>query len=164
MRYKVTIGSSFLAAAVADTLSVNHGSWEHATDQVRGHGVVFITANYGEDTDLCALMDVHAGVIEYEAIGQNDQLDDMVEALTCRGEFYHGGRVGEVAAEWIDAGFFATSAKSWMDAGVWMPSVAKTLVTMGKNPSSLRGINVDVVYAWCNNDLALVWPADTEGA
>ena len=164
MRYKVTIASEYVAANVADTVSVNHGSWEHATDQVRGYGVVFITANHGEDADLCAAMDAHSGVIEYEALGQTEQLDDLVEALTCRGEFFHGGRVGEVAAEWLDAGFNATTAKLWMNAGVWMPSVAKTLVTMGKNPSSLRGFNVDVVYAWCNGDLALVWPAEMEGA
>ena len=164
MRYKVTIASEYVAAAVGETVSVNHGSWDHATDQVRGYGVVFITANHGEDADLCAEMDDHGGVIEYEAVGQTEQLDDMVEALTCRGEFFHGGRVGQVATEWLDAGFNATAAKLWMDAGVWMPSVAKTLVTMGNTPSSLRGLSGDVVYAWCNGDLAIVWPADTEAA
>jgi len=164
MRYKVTIASEYVAANVADTVSVNHGSWDHATDQVGGYGVVFITANHGEDDDMCAEMDAHGGVIEYEAVGQTEQLDDLIEALTCRGEFFHGGRVGEVAAEWINAGFDATVAKPWMNAGVWMPSVAAKLVAMGKTPSSLRGLNVDVIYAWCNNDLAVVWPAEMEAA
>ena len=52
MRYKVTIAAEYVASNVADTVSKNHGSWDHATDQVRGYGVVFITANHGEDDDL----------------------------------------------------------------------------------------------------------------
>ncbi len=166
MRYKVTIASEYVAANVADTVSKNHGSWDHATDQVGGYGVVFITANYGEDDDLTDAMDDHAGIIEYEAVGQTEQLDDLIEALTCRGEFYHGGRVGEVAAEWLDAGFDATAAKPWMNAKVWMPSVAKTLVSMGRSTSELHNIDDNLIYAWCNGDKAVVWPTtdDEEAA
>lgn len=166
MRYKVTIAAEYFASNVADTVSVNHGSWDHATDQVGGYGVVFITANHGEDDDLCAEMDAHGGVIEYEAVGQTEQLDDLIEALTCRAEFFHGGRVGEVAAEWLDAGFDATAAKPWMNAGVWMPSVAKTLVSMGRIPSELGNIDDDLIYAWFNGDKAVVWPTtdDEEAA
>ena len=168
MRYKVTIGQEYVAANVARTVSVNHGSWEHATDQVRGYGVVFIAASHGEDAELCAEMDAHSGVIEYQVIGQTEAeaLADLAGVLTCQGDFYHGGRPDEVATEWFNFGFNAISAKLWMIAKVWQAWVAADLRRMGHGPSQLRSVPDDLIYAWCNGDKAVVWPTtddDTEG-
>ena len=169
MRYKVTIASEYVAAVVGETVSVNHGSWDHATDQVRGYGVVFITANHGEDADLCAEMDDHGGVIEYEAVGQTEaeKLAEMAEVLERQGEFFHGDRIDETAQEWLDAGFAAEAALDWMIADVWQPSVAGELAALGRTPYELRKIDDDLIYAWCNGDKAVVWPTtddDTEAA
>ena len=169
MRYRVTIGQEYVAANVARTVSVNHGSWSDATDQAGGNGVVFIAASHGEDAELCAEMDAHSGVIEYQVIGQTEaeNLADMAEVLERQGEFYHGGRVDETAQEWLDAGFDAESALDWMIADVWQPSVAGELVALDRTPYELRKIDDDTIYAWCNGDKAVVWPTtddDTEAA
>ena len=168
MRYKVTIASEYVAAAVGETVSVNHGSWDHATDQVRGYGAVFITANHGEDAELCAEMDAHSGVIEYQVIGQTEaeKLAEIAEVLERQGEFFHGDRIDETAQEWLDAGFDAASALDWMIADVWQPSVAKTLVALDRTPYELRKIDDELIYAWCNGDKTIVWPTtdDTEAA
>ena len=168
MRYRVTIGQEYVAANVARTVSVNHGSWSDATDQVRGYGVVFIAAIHGEDAELCAEMDAHSGVIEYQVIGQTEaeKLADMAEVLERQGEFYHGGRVDETAQEWLDAGFDSEAALDWMIADVWQPSVARELAALDRTPYELRKIDDDLIYSWCNGDKAVVWPTtdDTEAA
>ena len=98
------------------------------------------------------------------ASSREEDLFHLAEVLERQGEFYHGGRVEEVAVEWIDAGFDSDTAKAWMIAKVWQAWVARDLVALGRTPGDLRNISDDLIYAWCNNDLALVWPADTEAA
>ena len=169
MRYKVTIASDYVAANVARTVSVNHGSWSDATDQAGGNGVVFIAASHGEDAELCAEMDAHSGVIVYVAIGQTEaeKLRDLAEALISQGEFYHGGRIDETAQEWLDAGFSAEAALDWMIADVWQPSVAGELAALDRTPYELRKVPDDLIYGWCNGDAPVVWPTtddDTEAA
>ena len=93
-------------------------------------------------------------------------MEGMVEVLECRGEFYHGDRVREVAQEWLDAGFFPAQSGAWMDARVWDEGVARTLTQMGKTPKDLGDISDEIIYGWCNGDECVVWPTtdDTEAA
>lgn len=67
MRYRVIIAVGWSSSHVADTVARNHGDWDHAVDGEGGQtGIVFITANEGEDQDLMDAMDAHSGVAEYE--------------------------------------------------------------------------------------------------
>lgn len=66
MRYKVEIAAGRNASQVADAVSTLHGSWDHATDGFPGlPGIAFITANEGEDEDLCLALEDHDGVVGY---------------------------------------------------------------------------------------------------
>ena len=118
-----------------------------------------ISTEYSEGYDIDEVI-----LLLAPAAGRAEEVELMAERLFGAGEFYHGGRVEEVAVEWIDAGFDSDTAKAWMIAKVWQAWVARDLVALGRTPGDLRNISDDLIYAWCNNDLALVWPADTEAA
>ena len=121
-----------------------------------------ISTEYSEGYDIDEVI-----LLLAPAAGREEEIELMAERLLGAGEFYHGGRVEEVAGEWLDAGFTADTAKSWMLAKVWQPSVAADLRRMGHGPSQLRSVPDDTIYAWCNGDKSIVWPTtddDTEAA
>lgn len=98
-----------------------------------------ISHEYEDDTSPKEVVDFH-------------MTEGMVDVLVCRGSFFHGDRVREVAQEWLGAGFFPDQAGEWMDAGVWCPGVARTLKQRGTTPSDLAKIPDDTIYSWCNGD------------
>jgi len=126
-----------------------------------GHIDNKISTEYPEGYDIDEVIEALA-----PAASREEEVELMAERLLGAGEFYHGGRVEEVAVEWLDAGFDADTAKDWMIAKVWQAWVARDLVAMGRIPNELRKISDDLIYAWCNSDKAVVWPTtdDTEAA
>lgn len=165
MRYKVTIAAGFSASDVANTVTAVCGDWDSTVDGDGGTGVAFVEAdNDADDDTLTDAMEDHAGVLSYVCLGKTraENLADLESLLASRGDYFHGDRIEEVAKEWLDAGFVADDASDWMIGGIWSPDTAAKLVKLGVIPYELRKVPDDTIYAWCNNDLKVVWPGDED--
>lgn len=83
--------------------------------------------------------------------------------LIRRGDFFHGGRLDQVAADWADV-FSASDAAAWMDVGFWDASAAESMRDAAYTPEKAlelsdaqrdAGISYssgDLIYALCNGD------------
>jgi hypothetical protein len=82
----------------------------------------------------------------------------IIDVLLVAGDYFHGGDVAEVAAEWDACGFTAIGVERWTAIGVWEPDVADALALAGLTPRQVaraaKTMDGDPIYAACNGDLS----------
>lgn len=90
--------------------------------------------------------------------------DEMIGTLCSLGEFAHGGRVEQIADEWLDNDFGPDEAREWIESGyVFDAASARQLSDAGVEPSEAAQhfdgeypeADGSLGYAFANNDISL---------
>lgn len=161
MRYEISYeingqsGSRFVVADSDESaLSLFRAEWAQHGDEFNGS--CWVSGRWS----------LVAGAIE-----SCGDISDIAEILTGHGDRFSGNDAEEVAQEWADYDFSASTVDDWCEIGCWNPATAAELRDAGLTPRQVNDTaermideyeepseeftDGDPIYAACNNDISV---------